>query len=55
MQQKLFDDIEQLQLPEELMTYTPGFISREEGNKLLKLLLDTVPGSNIKRLCMIRK
>ncbi|MCH5717836.1 alpha-ketoglutarate-dependent dioxygenase AlkB family protein [Niabella hibiscisoli] len=50
MQQKLFDDIEQLQLPEELMTYTPGFISREEGNKLLKLLLDTVPWQQHKEI-----
>jgi len=43
MQQKLFDDIELLQLPENLMTYTQGFIGQEEGNRLLELLLTTVP------------
>lgn len=43
MQQKLFDDIQQLLLPEELLTYTPGFLSRKEGDQLLDLLLKTVP------------
>ncbi|MGN6495557.1 MAG: hypothetical protein ACTHLE_26445 [Agriterribacter sp.] len=43
MQQKLLDDIEQLTLPEELLTYTPGFLSRKEGDQLLDLLLKTVP------------
>ncbi|MGN6437300.1 MAG: alpha-ketoglutarate-dependent dioxygenase AlkB family protein [Agriterribacter sp.] len=43
MQQKLFDDIQQLVLPEELLTYTPGFLSRKEGDQLLHLLLKTVP------------
>lgn len=43
MQHKLFDDTEQLLLPEDLLTYTPGFITREEGNRLLELLLPTVP------------
>ena len=43
MQQKLFNDTEQLFLPQELLTYTPGFISAEEGNSLLNLLLKTVP------------
>lgn len=43
MQQKLFDDIDHLVLPEELLTYTPGFISPEEGCNLLDLLLKTIP------------
>ncbi|GAB3428000.1 alpha-ketoglutarate-dependent dioxygenase AlkB family protein [Niabella aquatica] len=43
MQQKLFDDTDQLHLPIDLLNYTPGFISPEEGNELLKLLLETVP------------
>lgn len=43
MQQKLFNDYEQLMLPQELMDYTPGFISQTEGHNLLKYLLETVP------------
>ncbi len=43
MQQKLFDDTAQLALPEDLLTYTPGFISQEEGDRLLNLLLQIVP------------
>ncbi len=43
MQQKLFDDTVQFVLPEELLTYTPGFVSREEGDRLLNLLLQIVP------------
>ncbi|RQO32034.1 alpha-ketoglutarate-dependent dioxygenase AlkB [Taibaiella sp. KBW10] len=50
MQPKLFDDIEQLVWPEELLTYTPGFISREEGDRLLKLLLKTVPWQQHKEI-----
>lgn len=43
MQQKLFDDTAQLVLPEDLLTYMPGFISREEGERLLHFLLQAVP------------
>lgn len=43
MQHKLFNDYEQLMLPQELMDYMPGFISRTEGYNLLKYLLETVP------------
>lgn len=43
MQHKLFDDTEQLLLPEDLLTYTPGFITRQEANLLLELLLPIVP------------
>ncbi|MBX2925954.1 MAG: alpha-ketoglutarate-dependent dioxygenase AlkB [Chitinophagaceae bacterium] len=43
MQQKLFDDTAQLVLPVDLLTYTPGFVSREEGDLLLRFLLRTVP------------
>ncbi len=43
MQQKLFNDTEQLILPTALLNYTPGFVSREEGDQLLDLLLQTVP------------
>lgn len=43
MQQKLFDDKQQLILPEQLLTYTPNFLSRKEGDQLLDLLLKTVP------------
>lgn len=43
MQQKLFNDIEQLLLPEELLTYTPGFVNGEEADQLLALLLQIVP------------
>ncbi|GAB3428025.1 alpha-ketoglutarate-dependent dioxygenase AlkB family protein [Niabella aquatica] len=43
MQQKLFNYTEQFFLPQELLTYTPGFISFEESNSLLSLLLNTVP------------
>lgn len=50
MQQKLFDDIEQLLLPEDLLIYTPSFISRQEGNDLLDLLLKTVPWQQHKEI-----
>lgn len=43
MQQKLFDDTVQFVLPEELLTYTLGFVSKEEGDRLLNLLLQIVP------------
>ncbi|AOM80994.1 alpha-ketoglutarate-dependent dioxygenase AlkB family protein [Pedobacter steynii] len=43
MQHKLFNDYEQLMLPQELMDYTPGFISRTESDILLNHLLETVP------------
>lgn len=43
MQQKLFDDAEQLLLPEELMDYYPSFLSKAESNRYLKTFLNTVP------------
>ena len=43
MQQKLFDDTQQLTLPQELMEYTPGFLSKTEGDELLQSLLETAP------------
>ncbi|MBC9910294.1 alpha-ketoglutarate-dependent dioxygenase AlkB family protein [Chitinophaga varians] len=43
MQLKLFDDGSQLMLPEDLIEYYPAFLSREEGDRLLEQLLNTVP------------
>lgn len=43
MQQKLFDDTQQLTLPQELMEYAPGFLSKTEGDELLQSLLETAP------------
>lgn len=43
MQQKLFDDTEQLALPKELMEYAPSFLSKVESDTLLQNLLATVP------------
>ncbi|WP_343746792.1 alpha-ketoglutarate-dependent dioxygenase AlkB [Chitinophaga sp.] len=43
MQLKLFDDGSQLMLPEDLITYHPAFLSREESDQLLEQLLSTVP------------
>lgn len=43
MQQKLFDDTQQLTLPQELMEYTPGFLSKTEGDELLQFLLEIAP------------
>lgn len=43
MQQKLFDDRQQLLLPEELMDYYPSFLSREESDRYLDLFINTVP------------
>ncbi|WP_433903227.1 alpha-ketoglutarate-dependent dioxygenase AlkB family protein [Sphingobacterium puteale] len=43
MQQKLFNDIEHLLLPQELMDYHPSFLSREESDYYLSTLLKTVP------------
>ncbi|MBZ4192664.1 alpha-ketoglutarate-dependent dioxygenase AlkB family protein [Niabella beijingensis] len=43
MQQQLFDQNEQLLLPGDLMEYTSEFLSPEEGNYLLPLLINTVP------------
>lgn len=43
MQQKLFDDTQQLALPQELMEYKPGFLSKTEGDELLQSLLQTAP------------
>ena len=50
MQQKLFDDTEQLYLPEQLLHYTPRFISGEEADQLLDLLLRTVPWQQHKEI-----
>jgi alkylated DNA repair dioxygenase AlkB len=50
MQQKLFDDIEQLCLPEQLLHYTPRFISKEEADQLIDLLLKTVPWQQHKEI-----
>lgn len=43
MLQKLFDDSEQLMLPEELMDYSPGFLEQTEADDLLNFLLANVP------------
>jgi len=43
MQQKLFDDSEQLRLPPELMDYKPGFIDSTKADALLDFLLKNVP------------
>lgn len=50
MQQKLFDDIAQLCLPEQLLHYTPHFISSEEAGQILDLLLNTVPWQQHKEI-----
>lgn len=41
-QQTLFDDQELLHLPQDLMEYTPGFLSGQQSNELMLLLLNTV-------------
>lgn len=43
MLHKLFDDSEQLMLPEELMDYSPGFLEQTEADDLLNFLLANVP------------
>lgn len=43
MQFKLFDDQQQLRLPQHLMQYTPHFIDSEEASELLHHFLSTVP------------
>lgn len=43
MQQKLFDDSDQLTLPQDLMEYTPGFLTRHDADLLLDYLLKAVP------------
>lgn len=43
MQQKLFDDQEQLLLPPDLMEYLPGFIPQEEADHLFRLLQQAAP------------
>lgn len=42
-QPKLFDDTQQLLLPQDLLDYTPAFFSREEGDAYLEKLLQEVP------------
>lgn len=43
MLHKLFNDTAQLILPETLLSYTPGFVSRVEADQLLGFLMKTVP------------
>ncbi len=50
MQSKLFDDTEQLLLPKDLLTYSAGFLSRDEGNWLLDFLLRNVPWQQHKEI-----
>lgn len=50
MQQKLFDDGEQLMLPQELMEYSPDFINKAEADKLLEFLLAHVPWQQSKMM-----
>jgi alkylated DNA repair dioxygenase AlkB len=40
---KLFDDTEQLMLPQELIDYKPGFFKRKESDQFLTTFLSTVP------------
>lgn len=40
---KLFDDNNQLHLPQDLMEYTPGFLPARDADALLALLLKAVP------------
>jgi alkylated DNA repair dioxygenase AlkB len=42
-QLKLFNDREQLLLPEELIDYIPGFFTRKESDQFLNTFLSTVP------------
>ena len=42
-QLKLFDDREQLMLPEELIDYKSGFLTRKESDHFLNTFLSTVP------------
>lgn len=42
-QLKLFDDREQLMLPEELIDYRPGFFTRKESDHFLNVFLSAVP------------
>lgn len=42
-QLKLFDDMGQLMLPQELMEYTPHFLSRQESDYYLDLFIQTIP------------
>ncbi len=39
MQQKLFDDTDQLLLPQDLIAYTPAFLPAQQAHSLLQLLL----------------
>lgn len=48
MQQKLFDDTEQLILPEVLLNYTRGFVIREETTNCLIFYCKRFPGNSIK-------
>jgi len=43
MQQKLFNDYEQLMLPAELMDYYPSFLDRTKSDHYLETFLRTVP------------
>ncbi len=55
MQQKLFDDTDQFDLPLDLLSYIPGFISPEEGNDMLRLLLQTVSWQQHKEIMYDRE
>ncbi|NML39149.1 alpha-ketoglutarate-dependent dioxygenase AlkB [Chitinophaga sp. G-6-1-13] len=50
MQLKLFDDDSQLVLPEDLIEYHPAFLSREDSDRLLEQLLNTVPWQQSKMM-----
>ncbi|PSK93224.1 alpha-ketoglutarate-dependent dioxygenase AlkB family protein [Taibaiella chishuiensis] len=43
MQQKLFDDDEQLLLPPDLMEYLPAFIPQQQADNLFRLLREAAP------------
>jgi alkylated DNA repair dioxygenase AlkB len=55
MQQKLFDDAFQLQLPMDLLSYTRAFVDSDEANELLKLLLQKVPWQQHKEIIYDRE
>lgn len=55
MQQKLFDDSGHFQMPIDILSYTPAFISPEEGNDLLRLLLQSVAWKQHKEIIYQRE
>ena len=50
IQQKLFDDFEQLLLPEDLVEYIPAFLSTQQADDLLQSLLKIVPWEQHKQV-----